>query len=124
MKQASIPSKITITREYSNDSPPSDKMIPSSKIQLKKRKEYKTLGWLSKILCESVDNAYKMDPNKPHTVDLAILNVGEINHPAIFYNHFSKSFLVIRVVVGFMQMKSAWRKICCKHMNFQSFVDK
>ena len=77
---------------------------PKNETNLKHRKDCETLAWSSKILYKSFDNAYDMDPDKPHTGDLMMSTIGEINYPAVYCSYCSKSFLVIGAVVGLKKM--------------------
>ena len=110
MIQNTIPKKISVPNSDSDEStPPCPYKIPETLIPPKKKKrhtydekDHAKLKWTSKIFYKSVDNGYNMDENKPKVGDLVISTIGEINHPAVFWEHFSKSSNIIGGVVGFL----------------------
>ena len=48
---------------------------------------------------------YDSDPIKPNTGDLVLATIGDMDHPTLFLNIFTKLFIILGAVVGFKQMK-------------------
>ena len=127
-----IPKKISVPIQGSYQSPPPsptnepETMIPppKSKQQNNDIQEHERMGWSSKILYKSVDDQYSDDKSKPNTGDLVLSTIGDIGHPALFCDHFSKSFLILGAVVGFKQMKGGWRKAWRNNVSFDTFASK
>ena len=61
--------------------------------------EHEKMGWPTKILCTPVDNVYDSDQTKQHTRD-CVGNDRRYQSCSAFCDDFSKSFVIVGVVMG------------------------